>query len=123
MIFLTNLDALPQFEHDLQDNISSGLITADQLRNATEIIEQLDGEQNVEKRIEIVYAASVVEKLFSLFEVFFEEIHQRKEVSMNRKINKIVKEAGRQLYHIIFGEHISWQEHSKPQKPKYVSLN
>ena len=69
---------------------------------AEQTIAKMGGQESVEKRLEIVYGASVLEKIFSLCDAFFAKLSHPNEMLETEKIDKIIENAGTKLFRLIF---------------------
>ena len=77
-------------------------VSEDKLHGAEQTIAKMGGQESVEKRLEIVYGASVLEKIFSLCDAFFAKLSHPNEMLETEKIDKIIENAGTKLFRLIF---------------------
>ena len=71
-------------------------VSEDKLHEAEQTIVKMGGQESAEKRLEVVYGASVLEKVFSLCDVFFGRYFHS-----NERTIEIISDAGIKLFKII----------------------
>lgn len=73
------------------------------LVEAEQRITKIGGQENVEKRLEVVYGASVLEKIFSFCDVFFANFSHPNEITEMGSVSEMIGETGITLFRLIFG--------------------
>ena len=91
------LGAPPSLELKLKDQS----VGEDKLHEAEQTIVKMGGQESVEKRLEIVYGASVLEKVFSLCDVFFGSYFHSNEMAKMGNAIEMISDAGIKLFRLI----------------------
>ena len=76
-------------------------VSEDKLHEAEQTIVKMGGQESAEKRLEVVYGASVLEKVFSLCDVFFGRYFHSSEMAKMGNAIEIISEAGIKLFRLI----------------------
>ena len=76
-------------------------VSEDKLHEAEQTIVKMGGQESVEKRLEVVYGASVLEKVFSLCDVFFGSYFHSNEMTKMGNAIEIISKARIKLFKIV----------------------